>query len=357
MRFELDEEHALLKQSVRDFLEKEANLDQMRPVMEDSPEGYPRALYSQLAELGYGGVWLPESSGGAEMGHVGWVAVLHEMGRVAFPGPFLDIAIAVEVLRQSADPTARRWLAAALAGDAIPVVAHAELASGASPDPLETRATGGRVVGRKRYVPFGASADALLATTREGIALVERPPSGWSAVALRSLDHAQRFAEIGLDAPGTLLDVPSGAWEAAQRLGALGAAAFLLGAMERAHEITVDYLKERQAFGVPIGSFQALQHRAADMLLRTESSRAAVYRAAWALDADPDAAPLLVATAKAYAGSAARYVCGQAIQLYGGVGFTWEYDPHIFYKRTKTLEQFYGSTGDQLEAVLKARGL
>jgi len=357
MRFELDEEHALLKQSVRDFLAKEAPLDQMRPVMEESAEGYPRNLYAQLARLGYTAVWLPEAQGGAEMGHVGLAAVLHEMGRVAFPGPFLDTSITIELLRRCSGDAANRWLAASIAGDATVVIAHAELAAGGSPEPLQTRAKNGRVVGRKRFVPFGAQADALLVTAREGIVLVERPQAGWRAIPLRSLDHAQRFADIDLDQPAVGLDVQPGAWAEAQRFASLGAASLLLGIMERAHEITVDYLKERQAFSMPIGSFQALQHRAADMLLRTESTRAAVYRAAWSLDAESDAASLLVATAKAYAGAAARYVCGQSIQLHGGVGFTWEYDPHIFYKRTKTLEQFYGSTDEQLEAVLEARGL
>ncbi len=360
MRFELDEEHALLKQSVRDFLAKEAALDQMRPVMEENPEGYPPALYRQIAELGYPGVWLPESRGGAEMGHVGLAVVLHEMGRSALPGPFLDLVIAAELLYQASGDDAAHALAGLLAGDTIAVVAHAENAAGRSSDPLHTRGSGGRVLGRKRFVPFGASADGLVVTTREGIAWVARPADGWNATALRSLDHAQRLVDLDLDHAAALVaegDAARRAWARAQQLGAFGAAAWLLGGMERALEITLDYLKERQAFGVPIGSFQALQHRAADMMLRTESSRAAVYRAAWALDAAPDEAPLLVATAKAYAGEAARYVCGQAIQLHGGVGFTWEYDPHLFFKRTKTLEQFYGVTGDQLEAVLQARGL
>ena len=127
--------------------------------------------------------------------------------------------------------------------------------------------------------------------------------------------------------------------------------------MERSLELSVAYLKDRKAFGVPIGSFQALQHRAAEMLLRTESSRSAVYRAAWAFDHDPAAAPLLAAAAKAYCGDAGRYVCGETIQIFGGVGYTWEYDPHIYWKRVKTLEQFCGSTREQLEAVLEAAGI
>jgi alkylation response protein AidB-like acyl-CoA dehydrogenase len=141
------------------------------------------------------------------------------------------------------------------------------------------------------------------------------------------------------------------------RLASLGAAALLLGLSERSLELAVAYLKERKAFGVPIGSFQALQHRAAEMLLRVESARSSVYRAAWAFDAAPEQAPLLAATAKAYGGDTGRFVCGETIQIFGGVGYTWEYDPHIYWKRVKTLEQFYGSTRSQLESVLAAAGI
>jgi alkylation response protein AidB-like acyl-CoA dehydrogenase len=216
------------------------------------------------------------------------------------------------------------------------------------------------VTGTKLFIPFGAHADALLVPTAQGLALVPRPSAGWNAVALPTLDLAQRFAEIRLDAPATLLCDAQAAGpqlEAAARLGSLGAAALLLGLMERALEITLAYMRERQAFRAPIATFQALQHRSADMLMRTECTRAAVYRAAWAADHQPEQAPLAIAAAKAYAGDAGRSVCGEAIQLHGGVGFTWEYDPHVYLKRVKTLEQFYGSTNRQLEAVLTAAGI
>ena len=141
------------------------------------------------------------------------------------------------------------------------------------------------------------------------------------------------------------------------RLAALGASAMLLGLMERALEMTVEYTMEREAFGAPIATFQVLQHRCADMLLQTESTRSAVFRAAWAEDCEPGEAPYLAAVAKAWAGPAARFVCGQALQLHGGVGYTWEYDPHIYLKRVKTLEQFHGSTRHQLDLALAASKL
>ena len=131
----------------------------------------------------------------------------------------------------------------------------------------------------------------------------------------------------------------------------------LLGLMSRCLELTIEYAHTRQAFRRPIGAFQALQHRMAEMLLRTESSRSAVYRAAWCFDTSDADTALACAAAKAYAGDAARLVCGEAIQMHGGIGFTWELDLHFYFKRAKTLELHYGSTEAQLERALAAAGI
>ncbi len=362
MRFELGDEHALLRQSARELLESEASLEKTRPVMDDEPEGIPKALFRTLAELGYLGLWLPEDEGGAGLGYLGLAVLHHEMGRVACPGPALELSVAIEALRQCGE---RDWREKAIEGSALVVMAESERVDGERglsglEEGLEARCQGNRVRGRKRFVPFGASADAYLVTTREGLVLAPRDETGPRSTPLRSLDHAQRWANLEFEGPCILLAAGADAERVltqTRRVGSLAAAACLLGLMERALEISLEYLKVRETFGAPIGSHQALQHRAADMLLRTESSRSAVYRAAWAMDAAPETAALLVASAKAYAGDAARFVCGQAIQLHGGVGFTWEYDPHIYYKRSKTLEQSYGSTRQQLEAALQAAGL
>jgi len=358
MQFELDEDRALLKQATRELLEKEAPLPAARAVMEQTAEGFSKALLHQLAELGYLGLALPEARGGSGVGQLGLAAVLEEMGRAALPGPFLDLVLAAELLAGSPQEPAAGWLRRLLAGEALVVLADREALDGREAEP-RARCADGRVTGTKLFVPFGAHADALLVTTAQGLALAKRPSAGWNATPLTTLDHAQRFVEIRLDAPATLLcDARSAEprLAAAARLGSLGAAALLLGLMERALEMTLAYMRERHAFRAPIASFQALQHRSADMLLRTEATRAAVYRAAWTADHEPERAPLVIAAAKAWAGDAGRLVCGEAIQLHGGVGFTWEYDPHVYLKRVKTLEQFYGSTGRQLEAALTAAG-
>jgi len=360
MNFDLDEDRALLKSSTRELLEREAPLADTRAWMEDGKEGFSRPFYGQLANLGYLGLTLPESAGGAAAGLQGLAAVLHEMGRVALPGPYLDLVLAGETLGRIGGDAATALQRDFVTGHKLVLLARQEHVSGRGLAVPATRYDGGRVRGRKVFVPFGASADALLVTTADGLALLPRPGAGWSARALETLDHAQRFAELELDTPGTLLcdrARAAAALEHVDRVGALGAAALLLGLMERALELTVGYLFERKAFGVPIGSFQSLQHRAADMVLRVESTRSAVYRAAWAMDDAPETADLLVAAAKAYAGDSARLVCGEAIQLFGGVGYTWEYDPHVYFKRATTLEHFYGSTRDQLERTLRAAGI
>jgi alkylation response protein AidB-like acyl-CoA dehydrogenase len=357
MQFALDDDRALLARSTRELLEKEASLAANRQIMESEAAGYSRALFKQLGELGYPSLLLSEDEGG--LGPIAFAAVLHEMGRVALPGPFLDLALAIKLLAGSGSDAAKKWCARASAGEALIVLARNESLVTGDVGPPSATFAGGRVKGVKRFVPFGAQADALLVETTTGLVLVPRPESGWNAKPMPTIDHAQRFAELTLDDAGTLVCEGQAACRAmgeVDRLGALGASALLLGLMERALEITIAYTMERHAFGAPIAINQALQHRAADMVLQVESGRASVYRAAFAAEAGAPDAAYLTAVAKAWAGPAARAVCGEAIQMHGGVGFTWEYDPHVFLKRVKTLEQFYGSTRAQLEHALQAKG-
>jgi alkylation response protein AidB-like acyl-CoA dehydrogenase len=265
------------------------------------------------------------------------------------PGPYLDVALACALL---ADAGGQESLLADVgAGRALVVIARND-ASFTGRAAEETRFDGGRVRGRKHFVPFAAAADALLVVTPDGVALARKP---FETTPLPTIDPAQRFALVRLDHAATIVGTPS-ALERVEQLAAIAAAAELLGIMARCLEATVAYTQTRTAFGQPIGAFQALQHRMAEMLLRTESTRSAVYRAAWCHDTrDPETA-LACAAAKAYAGDAARHVCGEAIQMHGGIGFTWELDVHFYFKRAKTLEQHYGATEVQLERALAAAG-
>jgi alkylation response protein AidB-like acyl-CoA dehydrogenase len=349
MKFELSDDQALLRSSTRDFLSSEFPLEKSRGVMEHSKEGYDPAEWRRLAEMGYLGLVLPARSGGQQLGAVELAVVQEEMGRMCVPGPFLDVVSAASVLAATGKHDA--LVRDVVAGKKIVTIArHDAPFAGDARAPM--RAANGRVRGTKYFVPFAAAADALVVMTADGAGLVEGP---FEVTSLKTIDLAQRFGDVALDHRLTPLG-PAAIVEPADRLASVGASAMLLGLMSRALELTLEYVQTRQAFKRPIGAFQSLQHRMADMLLRTESTRSAVYRAAWCLDTDDASAALACAAAKAYAGDSGRLVCGEAIQMHGGIGFTWELDLHLYFKRVKTLEQHYGSTEAQLEQALQAAG-
>ena len=349
MKFELSDDQALLRSSTRDFLTSELPLEKSRSVMEHSKDGYDPAEWRRLAEMGYLGLVLPARVGGQELGAIELAVVLEEMGRMCVPGPFLDVVLAAALLAAGGKHDA--LVKDAVAGKKIVTIArHDAPYAGEATHAL--RVDGNRVRGTKYFVPFAASADALVVVGADGIALAEGP---FGVTPLATIDLAQRFGDVKLEHEVT----PVGSLallDRVDRLAAVGASAMMLGLMSRSLEMTLEYVQTRQAFKRPIGAFQSLQHRMADMLLKTESTRSAVYRAAWCLATEHEDAPLACATAKAYAGDAARLVCGETIQMHGGIGFTWELDVHLYFKRAKTLEQHYGSTEVQLERALAAAG-
>ena len=349
MKFELSEDQALLRQSTRDFLTSEWPVERARKVMEHEPRGYEPSDWQRLAEMGYLGLILPANVGGQGLGAIELAIVLEEAGRACMPGPYLDAVLAAAVLAVAGGHDA--LLQEINVGTQLVTLAREDAAfRGTKVTP--TRFDGGRARGTKYFIPFAAQADALIVATPETLCLVSKP---FDVVAMQTIDPAQRFGEVGFDHAATAVG-PTSLLEHTDRLAAIGASAMLLGVMSRVLEMTLEYVQTRQAFKRPIGSFQALQHRLADMLLKTESTRSAVYRAAWCVDTNDAAAPLACAAAKAYAGDAARLVCGESIQMHGGIGFTWELDLHFYFKRAKTLEQFYGSTEAQLEQALAAAG-
>ena len=201
MQFELNEDQALLKASTREMLAAESPITESRAVMEDNPDGYAKKLYGELGELGYTGILQSDDNGG--MGAIAFTAVLAEMGRVAFPGPFLDVAIAVHALEACNGDTAARWRDGASSGNKIVVLARGENMASSDDASVASQFANGSVTGSKVFVPFGAQADALLVETEQGLALVTRPDAGWNATPLTTLDHAQRFCNIELDDPAS----------------------------------------------------------------------------------------------------------------------------------------------------------
>jgi len=347
VKFDLSDDQALLRDSTRDFLHNESPLETSRQIMEHDARGYDAAVWMRLAEMGYLSLLTPTAAGGQGLGAVELAVVLEEMGRVCFPGPYLDVVLAAHLL---AGADANHPLVGAITnGSSLVTIARQDTAfSGASAPAVAI--THAHARGVKHFVPFAEHADALLVVVDDGVVFCRSP---FAVTPMPTFDPAQRFCKVTFDHPATPAATLEGL-RLTDQLAAIGASAMLLGIMSRALDVTLGYVQTRHTFKRPIGAFQALQHRLADMLLKVESTRSAVYRAAWCFDAhDPDA-HLATAVAKAYAGDASRLVCGEAIQMHGGIGFTWELDLHFLFKRAKTLEQHYGSTEEQLERALAA---
>jgi alkylation response protein AidB-like acyl-CoA dehydrogenase len=289
--------------------------------------GYDPAVLQEMGSMGWIGLRVPEEQGGAGLGMAEFCAVMEACGAALVPEPLLPCAIAACLYP---DP-------ALLAGERVVVPAWQE-----RPGVLETTMLGGRVSGRKLFVPMAASADAFVVTTAQGLALVQLSAPGVTLDVAATQDGCSLATVDFADAPGEPLP---GEAEDALEDATLGTAALMLGVMGQAFDLTLDYLRTRQQFGKPIGSFQALQHRAADLKLQLELTRASVESAAAVLDrgAPQPARQAAVSRAKARAATAGMLVTRQAIQLHGGIGYTDEYDVGLYLRKAMVLSNAYGS--------------
>jgi alkylation response protein AidB-like acyl-CoA dehydrogenase len=360
-------DQTLLKNSARAFLDEHCKPATVR-LLWDDPRGESEAMWKEMAQLGWLGLSLAEEHGGTGLGMVESALLLEELGRAAYPGPYWPTMLAAAAIAEAGtDAQQQRWLGAIAAGQARAALTLLDSELDWNPAAAVTRADkvgdGWRLSGLKRYVAWGHVANVLLVPARapEGVSLFLVDPTasglGWSPV--QSMDPGTRLAQLTLDrVPVGNDDVLGAPGTAPARLrgllrrGAIGAAAEMLGAARRCLDMAVGYAKVREQFGQPIGSFQAIRHKCADMLLETENSHAAVYYAAWALDAGTEDAAPAASIAKSYVGDASRKVCGDAIQVHGGIGFTWEYDLHMYFKRAKALEVQYGDAEYHRELLL-----
>jgi len=346
VKFDLSEDQQLLRSSTIDFLATESPITASRQISESGGEGFSRTTWKKLAELGYLGLVISEKAGGQGMGPIELAIVCEELGKVCFPGPYLDVVLAAMVLEASGKHG--QVIKDIIAGNSIVVIASADRVW--PTDRPDAAFKNGRVTGTKYFVPFASSADRLLVATPQGLVLAEGP---FQAEPMETLDEAARFDRVLFDGPAEPVghnDLLSLAVDWME----IGAAADALGICHKALEASVFYSKQRQTFGKPIGAYQVLQHRMADMLVRTESSRAAVYRAAWCVARGTPEADLAAAAAKAYAVESACRITRDTVQIHGGNGFTWEYDIHRYLKRAITLEQHHGRTDEVLERVLSS---
>jgi len=324
----------LIRESAAGLAPRTGDFRRIRTLRFNDP-GFDRAVWKQMCEMGWPGLRLSEESGGSALGMAEYCAIAEEMGAALAPEPLIQVAMAARVMQ--GDPLLSRILS----GDMVVIPAWQERAATLDTG-TDTTVAGGRANGKKLFIPMAAGADAFLVSGRDGLALVERDAPGVTLTIDRTQDGGN-FGTLSLtDAPCTPIE---GDIAAALEEAALATSAYLLGAMDRVFAMTVDYLKTRVQFGKPIGSFQALQHRAADLKIQVSLARASVESVAAALDSGLTGPARLAAIsrAKARASDSGMLVCRQAIQLHGGIGYTDEADPGLFLRKAMVLVNLYGS--------------
>jgi alkylation response protein AidB-like acyl-CoA dehydrogenase len=371
-------EQEMLRESARALLEKECPMSLVRAQLEDA-RGLPEALWQNMADLGWLGLIVPEQYGGGELGMVDLALVMEEMGRVLCPGPFLSTAVVGALaIRLGGSEAQRNDLLPALVRGELRI-ALAQLEEEADWEPagvrIQARSEGGEfhLDGRKCFVADAPSADRLLVVVRTGsgsenpaqgisLLLVDADAPGVSIRNVAFVEQTRKLAEVRFDgvrvSADALLGKKDEGWPLLERLhdhARVALCAELSGSAQRVLELSVAYAKTREQFGQPIGRFQAIQHKCADMLVASEGMRSAAYYSAWALDQDEPDGHSSACLAKAHCSEAGVKVTGDGIQIHGGLGFTWEQDLHLYFKHARATELAFGSPA--LHRELAARVL
>jgi len=367
MNFDFSEDQKLLQKTTRDFLAEHAPLSVCREILE-SDQPYSQALFKASAEMGYQGTVIPEEYGGAGFGHLELAVVAEEIGRSLAPIPFSSsVYVATEaILLAGSDEQKQKYLPKLAAGEAIGTFAFVEKPGQNGLEAIEATFSAGVVSGTKLPVPDGDVANfaivAVQADAALSLAIVDLDADGVTRESLGSFDPSRSMARIEFDgAAGTLLGAAGEGAALAEKV--LDRAAVLvafeqLGGAERAFEITKEFMNGRYAFGRPISSFQALKHRLADLWCEIQLTRSNCYYGAWALSNDAPELGIAACISRIAACKAYDLAGVEMIQLHGGVGYTWEYDCHMFYRRAKLLSVILGSPAawkDSLITRLRAQ--
>jgi alkylation response protein AidB-like acyl-CoA dehydrogenase len=374
MDFGLSDVQRELKTSARDFLKNEAPTSLVRQLMAQE-DGMPRELHRKMAELGWMGLIVPENFGGLGLGMLDMAVLLEEAGYAALPGPLLfSSALSASALRLGGSDAAKeKWLTRIASGDAIGTIAIVEHDDSLNPADLKTtaRRSGASYVlnGTKLFVPYAHCADFIVVAAKvepaadpNGVALflVERAADGVEVRMLKSVDQTRRFGELKLGSvtvsADARLDSDGELFEKVLDIGAVAMSADSLGGTERVLEMAVEYSKVREQFGKPIGSFQALKHAAAEIVADLEPARALLWYAAYALDELPKEASRASSMAKARLSDVFSRASDRAVLMHGGIGFTWEHDIHLWFKRARLNDSFFGDAIFHRERVAKLSG-
>jgi alkylation response protein AidB-like acyl-CoA dehydrogenase len=352
MQFGLTESQEFLKNSARQFFAGECPSAELRRLME-TDTAYDATLWSKLVEQGYTGIIFPEEYGGVGLGKVELMLLMEEAGRALLPGPFFStVVLAGSVLDSIGTPAHKKsYLDPICKGEVLSTVAILEASASWNPADVQLTAGKGKITGEKLFVSDAAVADFIIVVARNGVFVVDSKSHGLKISPMSGMDLTRKLYAVEFDNTpavelGSLANLPR-----AFDIATAALAAELAGGMQRTLDITVEYARTRKQFGKPIGIFQAVQHQCADMYLETESSRSAVYYAGWALEENSPDAAVAVSIAKMYCTDAARTVGNRGIQIHGGMGFTWENDLHLYYRRAKASETAFGDATFHRERI------
>jgi alkylation response protein AidB-like acyl-CoA dehydrogenase len=352
MQFGLTESQEFLKNSARKFFAGECPSMEMRRLMQ-TDTAYDATLWSNLTAQGYTGIVFPEASGGVGLGKVELMLLMEEAGRALLPGPFFStVVLAGSVLDTFGTPGHKeKYLAPICQGEVRSTVAILEAGASWNPRDVQLSAVNGKLTGEKLFVSDAAVADFLIVIARNGVFVVDSKARGLKISPMSGMDltrklYVAEFSNTPADELGSSANLAR-----AFDIATAALAAELVGGMQRTLDVTIEYAKTRKQFGKPIGMFQAIQHQCADMYLETESSRSAVYYAGWALEENSSDAATAVSIAKMYCSDAARTVGNRGIQIHGGMGFTWENDLHLYYRRAKASETAFGDATFHRERI------
>ncbi|MGE0388388.1 MAG: acyl-CoA dehydrogenase family protein [Gammaproteobacteria bacterium] len=364
MNFDFTDEQKQLRDSVRGYLDESCPSGAVRAVVA-AAEGYDRTLWKGLADLGLAGAAIPEEFGGVGGGHLELCVIAEELGRCLAPVPFSSsIYLAAElILRAGSDAQKREHLPKVASGASVGTFALAESAGRITPAAIRATVAGGRLTGVKLPVPDGDSADFAVVAARGtqgdgiGLYLVDLAGPGVRRVPVPTVDPSRKHARLEFDAAPAEPLAGADGWRAAE--AAIDAAAVLtafeqVGGAERALYMARDYALDRMAFGRPIGSFQAIKHMLADMYVSATLARSNAYYGAWALSTAAAELPVAAATARVSATQAFQQCSMNNIQVHGGMGFTYEFDCHLYYRRSNLLAVSLGGLS-QWESDLIAR--
>lgn len=350
MDFALSEDQRAIQEAARAYLADAASPDVVRRAV-DSELGFDPSLWDGLGrEMGFAGLMIPESHGGSGLGAVEMALVLEEAGRTLAPAPFFETAVlAPTAILAAGTPQQQAALLPRLAAGASASFA------GTADRPL---LSDGRLQGSAGFATFAHVAELIVvATADESLVVLEATTPGLRIELQPSLDRTRRFARILFDCAvpaEAILGAPGSAASAISRTLHIGAgllASEQVGAAQYSLDATVDYVKQRVQFGRTVGSFQAVKHMLADMMMLVEASRSAALYAAAAIDEDGAELSEACHVARAYASDSFRHVAAEAIQLHGGIGFTWEHHAHLYFKRARATSSWLGTPDQHREAL------